>query len=272
MDGGPCAPPVAQTGGLEERLDQFNLSPDEAQAEGDEDAAQEEPILPSSSDIEFQSPQPSDGRSASYPPYSSSPNSSQYSQRPNGDYSKMIAATALGPEDQTYDPNASEIGMAPSENTAPQGQTFSGYSVASYGRPRSGTALSQNSTGSYYAPANYRTNTIDEEGNLLGDPVARSYDSTSQPTNTNFGGRLPPTGPANNQRHGRGGRRYSGHTNTSLVEAKDTTTEFSSKRELWEGKLPDSRARNAILIIIRVPSCPLQRVQGKTRASPSPLV
>ncbi|OBT95978.2 hypothetical protein VE01_06731 [Pseudogymnoascus verrucosus] len=234
MDGGPCPPPVAQTGGLEERLDQFSLSPDEPQVEGDEDAAQEEHMLPSSSDIEFQSPQPSDGRSASYPPFSSSPNSSLYSQRPNGDHSKMFTVAAPGLEDQTYDPNASEIGMAPSENIAPQGQTYPAYSVASYGRPRSGTALSQNSTGSYYPPINYRTNTIDEGGELLGDPVARSYDSTSQPTNTNFGGRLPPTGPANNQRRNRGGRRYSGHTNASLVEAKDTTTEFSSKSGLWE--------------------------------------
>ncbi|KFZ06908.1 hypothetical protein V501_06942 [Pseudogymnoascus sp. VKM F-4519 (FW-2642)] len=237
LDGGLCDPPSGQTG-LEERMAQTSISSDEPQAEGDEDAAQEEIMLPSSSDIEFQSPQPSDGRSASYPPYSSSPNSSPYSQRPNGDHSKMFTAASPVPENQTYFPNAPEIDIAPSENIAPQGQTFPGYSVSSYGRPRSGTALSQNSTGSYYPPINYRTNTIDEEGNLLGDPVARSHDSTSQPTNTNFGGRPPPTaptGPANNQRRSHGGRRYSGNTNASLVEAKDTKTEFSSKRELWEG-------------------------------------
>ncbi|ELR07572.1 hypothetical protein VC83_06049 [Pseudogymnoascus destructans] len=229
MDGGLCDPPEAQPVGLEERMAQTSLSPDEPEAEGDEDAAQEEHMLPSSSDIESQSPQLSNGRSASYLLYSSSPNSSPYPQRPNGDHSSMFTATAPGPEAQTYDPNASEIGMALSENIAPQGHTYPAYSVASYGKPRSGTALSQNSAGSYYGSTKYRPSTIYEAGN----PATQSYASTAQPTNSNARGRVP-TGPANNSHRSRRGCGNGSDTNSGRIKAKDTMTDSLPQLKLWE--------------------------------------
>jgi hypothetical protein len=265
MDGGQCPPPEPQPVGLEEPMGQISLSPDEPEAEGHEDAAQEEPMLPSSSDIEFQSPQPSDGRSASYPPYSSSPNSSPYSQRPNGDHGKMFTAAAPDPEDEKYDPNASEMGMAPSENIAPQVQTYSGYSVPGYGRPRSGTALSQNSTGSYYP--NHRPSIIYEAGNAS----TQSYLSTPQPTNSNFGVQVP-TGPANNSQRSQRGRRNGSDTNSNRITAEDTMTNSLPPMKLWGGKLPIVYVRLAVLTPVRLQIPRIQEISERMCTSPAQMV
>ncbi|OBT72488.1 hypothetical protein VF21_08520 [Pseudogymnoascus sp. 05NY08] len=241
MDGGRCPPPppAVQPVGLEEGMGQISLSPHELEAEGHEDAAQEEQMLPSLSDIEFQSPQPSNGRSASYPLYSSSPISSPYSQRPNGDYSKMFTAAAPNPEDQTYDPNAPGIGMATSENIAPQGSASAPYSVR-YGSPQSGAAFPQAPAGMHHNSIRYAPNTIFETGNMAGNFATQSHVSTSLPTSSNFRGRVP-TGPANSsQRSRRGGRGQGSGTNNSVIKAQDTMTDFLPKRKLWEGRVHDS--------------------------------
>lgn len=290
VNGGVCPPPKAQPVGLEEPMGQISLSPHEPEAEGHEDAAQEEPVLPFLSDIEFQSPQPSSGRSASNPPYSSSPNSSPHSQRPNVDYSKMFTTTAPDPENQTYYPNASEIGMSPSEditrrgqtfpaaapdtedqtyypnaseigmsppeNIVPQGQTFPAYSVAGYIRPRSGTALSQNSAGSYYPMPNI----IYESGNAS----TQSHVSTTQP--------WVPTGPAKNSQRGQRGRRNGSDTNSNRIKAEDTNTKNLPPMKLWGGKLPIVYVRLAVLTPVRLQSPRIQEISERLCTSPAQMV
>lgn len=230
MCGGECEPPVAQTEGLEERIGQISLSPDEPEPGGDEVAVQGGRLL---------QPLSSNGTpSLQLPtvPYASRPGSMSYSQGQGRGYS-------------------SGNGMAQYGNTAPNGPVSTGYN-SGYGR-------GQVQVGTWHSSTN------NGAGSIFGNAITQPYADTTQTTTYNFRG-SPPTGPANNTQRNQGRRRNGSQAKFSIVKAKDTETDFSSKSNLWKGKLPVSYARHAMLISIRVPSPPLLRVQGKTCASPTP--
>ncbi|KFY84290.1 hypothetical protein V500_09423 [Pseudogymnoascus sp. VKM F-4518 (FW-2643)] len=242
--------PAAPAEVLEEGVSGMNLSSDEPQPGEYEATTQGGRIF-----------QPSSGNDASSlqlstsPSNPSSPGSLSYSQGKG--YSYMTPPSTAGGEGETYDSNVSGIGMSPSENTAPQDPTYATY-VANYGRPQFGTALPQNSAGTYYSSANHAAS------NMLGNPATQDYGRNTQPTDFNSRG-SPPTAPANNPFGNQGGRGKGSHAGSSISYVNHTTTNPSSQKQmqrpLWEGKLPTLYARLVVLTQIRLQSQPQRRVQ-----------